>query len=218
MVVKIATVHIDGGSRGNPGPAAYAVVLAIPDQPVFEECDTIGEATNNVAEYTALVHALERGLKMNVCQLSVLSDSELLVKQMNGEYRVKNADLQELYAEAKALQKQYQQVTFQHVRRELNKRADQLCNDALDGKPRPNGVPTVTAKAATAAAKTNAPKAPSTPVAAPKALVDDAIACLEAAAKTWASQGVAALPAQALWEQLWSIIEDANVLKKTKSK
>ena len=88
-----ATMHIDGASRGNPGPAAYAVVLARPGLPVVEEADTIGTATNNVAEYTALVEGLTLAAELGVKTLQVFSDSELMVKQMNGEYRVKNDDL-----------------------------------------------------------------------------------------------------------------------------
>ena len=98
-----ATMHIDGAARGNPGPAAYAVVLARPGQPVVEEADTIGTATNNVAEYTALVEGLALAAELGVKRLAVFSDSELMVKQMNGEYRVKNPDLLPLYQEAKRL-------------------------------------------------------------------------------------------------------------------
>src|SRR5580698_2807449 len=100
-----ATMHIDGASRGNPGPAAYAVVLARPGMPVLEEADTIGKATNNVAEYTALVEGLKLASELGVKKLSVFSDSELMVKQMNGIYRVKNPELQDLYLEAKRLSK-----------------------------------------------------------------------------------------------------------------
>src|SRR6478735_8386779 len=95
-----ATMHIDGASRGNPGRAAYAVVLARPGLPVVEEADTIGTATNNVAEYTALVEGLSLASELGVKKLAVFSDSELMVKQMNGEYRVKNPDLVDLYQEA----------------------------------------------------------------------------------------------------------------------
>src|SRR5580704_16079619 len=98
---ETATMHIDGASRGNPGPAAYAVVLARPGLPVVEEADTIGKATNNVAEYTALVEGLQLATELGVKHLSVFSDSELMVKQMNGLYRVKNPELLELYQEAK---------------------------------------------------------------------------------------------------------------------
>ena len=95
---RTATMNIDGGSRGNPGPAAYAVVIARPGRPPAEEADTIGTATNNVAEYTALVRALGKAAELGAKRLLIHSDSELLVKQMNGEYRVKNESLKELFA------------------------------------------------------------------------------------------------------------------------
>ena len=134
-----ATMHIDGASRGNPGKAAYAVVLARPGQPVVEEADTIGVASNNVAEYTALVEGLSLAAELGVKRLAVFSDSELLVKQMGGAYKVKNEDLRGLYEEACRLRKLFEQVTITHVRREQNKRADAIGNDALDGRPRRRG-------------------------------------------------------------------------------
>src|SRR5262249_746976 len=136
-----AKMYIDGAARGNPGPAAYAVVLTRPGEPVIEEAATIGTATNNVAEYTALVEGLELAAEFGVRKLAVFSDSELLVKQMNGEYRVKNPDLLELYQEAKRLAAGFEKITIAHVRREQNARADQIGNDALDGKPRKRGEP-----------------------------------------------------------------------------
>src|SRR6266545_3795339 len=134
MDTPTATAHIDGASRGNPGPAAYAVILRRPGRPAVEEAEAIGTATNNVAEYTALVRALELAAEHGVKSLAVFSDSELLVKQMNGEYRVKNADLQDLHREAQALRKQFDRVTLTHLRREQNADADRLCNLALDGE------------------------------------------------------------------------------------
>src|SRR6266545_7671696 len=134
-----AIMHIDGASRGNPGKAAYAVVLARPGLPIIEEADTIGTASNNVAEYTALIEGLSLAAELGVKKLHVYSDSELMVKQMNGEYKVKNEDLRGLYEEACQLRKQFEKVTITHVRREQNKRADAIGNDALDGKPRKRG-------------------------------------------------------------------------------
>ena len=131
-----ATMHIDGAARGNPGPAAYAVVLARPGHAIVEEANPIGAATNNVAEYTALIEGLELATELGVKKLAVFSDSELLVKQMNGEYRVKNPELLELYQEAKRLASGFEKLTLTHVRREQNKRADAIGNDALDGHPR----------------------------------------------------------------------------------
>lgn len=134
-----AKIHIDGGSRGNPGPASYAFVLRRPGEEEIEECDRLGSATNNIAEYTALVRALQMAHELGLQHVAIFSDSELLVKQMNGEYRVKNADLRELYEEATELRSKFAKVTLTHVRREYNKDADRLCNEALDGNPRPRG-------------------------------------------------------------------------------
>src|SRR5262245_10478069 len=113
-----ATMHIDGAARGNPGPAAYAVVLQRPGREVVEEAETIGNATNNVAEYTALVEGLQLATELGVKKLAVFSDSELLVKQMRGEYRVKNEDLKPLYDEAKQLAAGFEKFVITHVRRE----------------------------------------------------------------------------------------------------
>lgn len=128
------TIHIDGAARGNPGPAAWAIVVMDGDRIVAEECGLIGEATNNVAEYTALIHALERAAALQARIVHIKSDSELLVKQLNGEYRVRNAGLLPLYQQAEELRQRFDRVDFTHVYREQNKRADKLCNEALDGK------------------------------------------------------------------------------------
>ena len=131
---RVLEINIDGAARGNPGPAAFAYVIAADGQPVLEGAGRLGKATNNVAEYTALVKALERAGELGAERLVIRSDSELLVKQMNGEYKVKNHSLRELYEEAVDLTHGFVSVTLEHVRREQNKRADQLCNQALDGK------------------------------------------------------------------------------------
>ena len=123
----------DGAARGNPGPAAYGFVLAAPDgQPVAEEGVTLGRATNNVAEYEGLLAGLERARHLGVRRLAVRLDSELVVRQMNGLYRVKNAGLRPLFERARILCAHFESVTFEHVRREANRRADELANQALD--------------------------------------------------------------------------------------
>jgi ribonuclease HI len=128
-----ATLWTDGGARGNPGPAAYAFVLEAQDGTVLEaRGEAIGVATNNVAEYRALVAGLERAAETGVSELEVVSDSELLVKQMRGEYRVKNRALQELSLEASRLARRVGRVTYRAVRREHNELADRLVNEALD--------------------------------------------------------------------------------------
>jgi len=126
-------LYTDGGARGNPGPAAFAYVLQSEDGTVLaSRGEAIGVATNNVAEYSALVAGLRHAIETGVSELEVRSDSELMVKQMRGEYRVKNKALQELFLDASRLARQLPAVTYTHVRREHNQLADQLLNDVLD--------------------------------------------------------------------------------------
>jgi ribonuclease HI len=128
-----ARLSTDGGARGNPGPAAFGYVLEGEEGTVLAaHGETIGVATNNVAEYRALLAGLERAVELGVDELEVVSDSELLVKQMRGEYRVKNAALRELSASAARLARQVGDVTYTAVRREHNELADRLVNEALD--------------------------------------------------------------------------------------
>ena len=128
-----ARLSTDGGARGNPGPAAAAYVLEAEDGTVLAaHGEAIGVATNNVAEYRALVAGLRKAVELGVDELEVVSDSELLVKQMNGEYRVKNAALVELSLEATQLARQLANVRYTAVRREHNELADRLVNEALD--------------------------------------------------------------------------------------
>jgi phosphoribosylglycinamide formyltransferase-1 len=125
--------HIDGGSRGNPGPAAAGFVLANRQgTPLQAKGFFLGRATNNVAEYTSLIKALEGAGQMGAEKLSVFSDSELLVKQINGEYRVKSEQIRPLYQQAVKQLGQFTQWTIRHVPREKNKKADKLVNQALD--------------------------------------------------------------------------------------
>lgn len=181
------TIHTDGASRGNPGEAAYAFVLARPGLPPIEDAGALGEMTNNQAEYTALVRALEHAVRLGLTEpIHLLSDSELMVKQMRGEYRVKNEELRPLYEEARRLAGRLPAgVRFQHVRREQNKRADELCNIVLDG-----GNP---AKA----------KAAAGPTEEGRALKADAIALLSEAG---------ALPtAEDVWKQLTTLLRRHGV-------
>ena len=128
-----ATLWTDGGARGNPGPAAFAYVLEAEDGSVLESRgEAIGVATNNVAEYSALVAGLEKAAELQVGELEVVSDSELMVKQMRGEYKVKNEALRELSLRAGRLARELGDVQYTAVRREQNKLADRLVNDALD--------------------------------------------------------------------------------------
>ena len=128
-----ARLYTDGGARGNPGPAAFAYVLEAENGTVLAaHGEAIGVATNNVAEYRALVEGLRRAVETGVDELEVVSDSELVVKQMRGEYRVKNRALQELSLEAARLARDLRSVEYTAVRREQNELADRLVNEALD--------------------------------------------------------------------------------------
>ena len=127
-----AIAHIDGGSRGNPGPAGYGVRIERGDGTIVELKEALGMATNNVAEYRGLLAALAWAARQGIDRLHVRSDSLLLVKQMRGEYRVKHPGLQPLWEQARALARRIREVRFEHVRRELNKDADRLANEAMD--------------------------------------------------------------------------------------
>ncbi len=126
-------LYCDGASRGNPGPASIGFVLYDPAGiPVAEVGDAIGETTNNVAEYKALIAGLETSLEQGVSQIDVRLDSQLLVKQVTGEYRVKASHLKPLQRQAVKLLTRFDEATIVHVRRELNTVADALANEALD--------------------------------------------------------------------------------------
>lgn len=172
--------HIDGGARGNPGPAAAAVVLCRGGQRLLEAAYFLGRQTNNHAEYTALIFALRLGIEFGAGAMHFRSDSELLVRQMTGEYRVRNPALAALYAEAQALLLRIGRWSIQHVRREQNRRADQLVNLALDrgadviefdARPGPHRRPDLTAAPAPQAppAPANNPESPgaAVPIATP---------------------------------------------------
>jgi len=126
-------LHVDGASRGNPGQAAFGVHVSSPDgETVAELCGRLGTATNNVAEYQALVHGLRWALRHGAREVEVLSDSELMVRQMAGRYRVKNPGLLPLFEEAMSLLQRFERTQIRHVRREQNREADALANRALD--------------------------------------------------------------------------------------
>jgi probable phosphoglycerate mutase len=132
--------YIDGGARGNPGPAGFGVRIEEAGGTLVEEFhESIGVATNNVAEYRGLLAALEWARKHGCGELKVRSDSLLLVQQMLGNYKVKNAGLQPLHAKARLLVHEIGSVTFEHVGRALNAHADRLANAAMDGAQKPSG-------------------------------------------------------------------------------
>jgi ribonuclease HI len=131
------TAYIDGGARGNPGPAGYGVRVERADGTLIEEFhDAIGIATNNVAEYRGLIAALEWARAHRERELLVRSDSLLLVQQMLGNYKVKHAGLQPLHAKARLLAHEIGHVRYEHVRRDANRHADRLANEAMDAARR----------------------------------------------------------------------------------
>jgi ribonuclease HI len=126
-------VNVDGGSRGNPGPAAVGVVVRDESGSVIADAaEPIGTATNNVAEYRELIRGIELAAEHGATSVDLLGDSELVVKQVRGEYRVKDVNLKPLHAEAKSKLSSFSEWSFNHVRREQNAEADALVNQALD--------------------------------------------------------------------------------------
>jgi ribonuclease HI len=127
-------VNVDGGARGNPGPAAVAAVLTTPEGELIEQLGKpIGRATNNVAEYRALLLGIELAKSVGAREVELVGDSELIVKQVTGEYRVKDAGLKPLHAEVRAALAGVDSWSIRHVRREHNAAADRLVNETLDG-------------------------------------------------------------------------------------
>jgi ribonuclease HI len=196
----VLTINTDGGARGNPGPAAFAYIIQRDGEPAIEQAGCIGDATNNQAEYTALIRALEHAERLGTShRLLIHSDSELLVKQMNGDYRVKDEGLKPLYDQARRVVSRFPSVTIRHIPRAQNAWADRLYNAALG-------------RAIKQKAK------PKPPAASPRqiAVREEAIHCLRAAAREWA-RGDASRPGPELvWEQLWSILEENGLLRPRK--
>lgn len=127
-------IYTDGGARGNPGPAGAGAIIYSGQEVIAELKKYLGEATNNVAEYEALILALEETKKRKLSDnaVEVRMDSELIVKQMKGEYKVKDKNLKILHSRVRELLKDFSSVSFKHVRREENKEADRLVNEAID--------------------------------------------------------------------------------------
>jgi ribonuclease HI len=133
-VTDRVVVNVDGGARGNPGPAAIGAVLSTPEGELIEERgEAIGHATNNVAEYRALLLGIERAQALGAREVELIGDSELIVKQVKGEYRVKDPGLQPLHAQVRAALAGFDRWSIRHVRREQNAAADRLVNETLDG-------------------------------------------------------------------------------------
>jgi ribonuclease HI len=207
------TIHTDGAARGNPGPAAFAFVIRQHGRTPHEEAGLLGQTTNNIAEYTALVRALERAHAMGAKRLLVQSDSELLVKQMNGQYRVKNAQLFELYEQARGLYHHFEQVVIRHVPRSKNSEADRLCNEVLDGAraPGPAGGHSQTPVATNS--EQSMPGSDQAHERLNRARAE-LIARLRDAAHTWASGGAEGLKPEKVWEDLEAILTLRKLLRR----
>ena len=134
MALDKVVVHVDGGARGNPGPAAVAAVVTAPEggEPIAERGEYIGEATNNVAEYRAVMLGLDLAQALGAREVEVVNDSELVARQIGGQYKVKHAGLKPLFLETMRKLREFDRWTVRNVRRESNERADQLVNQALD--------------------------------------------------------------------------------------
>jgi ribonuclease HI len=200
----ILTINTDGGARGNPGPAAFAYVIQRAGAPPIEGAGCLGRMTNNQAEYTALVRALEHAARLGTeHRLVIHSDSELLVRQMNGEYRVKDEGLRPLYEQARKLCARFPEVVIGHVPRSANSWADRLYNEALDG------------------ARTGGTRSPSSARGASSSpgeeiIHAEATACLRAAAAAWARGNPEMPPPEQVWDQLWSILEENGIIRRAR--
>lgn len=128
-------IYVDGASKGNPGEASIGVVFRQDGRTVHEFCQAIGEATNNTAEYMALIFALKKAAEFKARRLSIYTDSELMFKQLTGKYKVRNEHLRPLFEQANTLAADFDNVEIQHVLREKNRDADRLANQALSSKP-----------------------------------------------------------------------------------
>jgi ribonuclease HI len=197
------TIYTDGAARGNPGPAAFAYIIQRDGQPDIEVKECLGQATNNVAEYTALLRALDHARALGGRRLTIFSDSELLVKQMNGEYQVKHEGLRPLYAEAVRLRRNFDAVTIRHLRREENRRADQLCNEALDGK----GPGAARVKGKLKKAVTDKRE---------ESVKEELLESLRSIAAAWARGNPDDPKPEDVLQQLWSVLEENGVLRKRK--
>lgn len=133
MKSKKVFLYTDGGSRGNPGPAGIGVViLDSAKKRIKDFYKYIGETTNNIAEYNALIHGLEEAAKLNADEVVINMDSELIAKQLNGEYRVKNSDIKPLFEKALGILKNFRSFEIRHIGRSKNKEADKLVNKAIN--------------------------------------------------------------------------------------
>lgn len=205
----ICTINTDGGSRGNPGPAAFGYTLKRPGEPDIEESGYLGHKTNNFAEYTAVLRSLEHAAELGVRVVLLLSDSELMVKQMNGIYQVKNANILPLYQEIKKLLPRFDKVTFKHIYREENSHADDLCNKAMDDAklgivplPRIIKLPAIAEKAGVPPVPLVKEKKPAK--ACPSGLREKGIGYLRELQDQWADEEGPS--PEDVWAKIWDMI------------
>ena len=195
----VLTIHTDGALRGNPGDAAFAYVISRDGEPPIEEADCLGQMTYNQAEYTALIRALEHALELGANhRVIVHSDSELMVKQMNGEYRVKNEDLRGLYEQACSLRKRFEgAVTIRHVRR----RTEQARRRVVQRSPRRQAL----RHAALPPWRRKSRKSPR-----PSSVREEGLICLREAATAW-SRGSGQPTPEQVWQRLTEILKRHGV-------
>jgi ribonuclease HI len=199
----VLRIHTDGAARGNPGPAAFAYIIERDDGPAIEEKGLLGTKTNNVAEYTALVKALEHAARLGAGRVDIRTDSDLMVNQLKGLYKVKNEGLRPYYERARVLLRDFDDWDIRHVPRNQNSRADRLCNQALDS---------AAAKDSGPAARSRTPGRP-----AESRRLDtvraEALDCLRAVAAAWARGNPEDPRPEDVWDQLWTILEEGGVLR-----
>jgi ribonuclease HI len=200
---SVVRIHTDGAARGNPGPAAFAYVIERDGEPAIEESGVLGTRTNNVAEYIALVRALEHAARLGSRRLEIFTDSDLMVNQVKGHYKVRNAALRQYWEQATRLLEEFEHVKLSHVPRGQNDRADRLCNQALDQEA---------GKAAPAARRGKASASAGADLRS-EAVRAEALECLRSVAAAWARGDANAPRPEDVWEQLWTILEEAGVLR-----
>jgi ribonuclease HI len=206
----LITIHTDGGARGNPGPAAFAYVLERPGQDDIEEKGLLGVSTNNIAEYTALVKALEHAKNLGGRRVLVHSDSELMVKQMNGDYKVKNENLLPLYEAARKLVRAFDDVEIRHIYRDKNKRADRLYNEALDDPASCTILDLEPGIRKPPPPKPAAKPVPRPAPAATDAATPQALAILRDALRAWADGDDDPPTPQQIWDRLRKLMRGAD--------
>jgi ribonuclease HI len=204
-------IHTDGAARGNPGPAAYAYTIAGSQDSVIEEAGCLGTMTNNQAEYIALVKALEHAKQLGTHHhLRIHSDSELLVKQMNGQYRVKDTKLQDYYKQAVALVGLFDDVHIRHVRRSENSQADRLCNLALDGERRGARRQHVVVEKPAGATPSSGVRSATPSVSRDAKTRGRVLECLKHAAGKWAKGDAADPPPESVLDDIWNILAEGT--------